>query len=122
MTTEPKLPPQPDIDTDLRDFWCYSSEQAHTYGLQCFEAGRQQGMVQWVSVQERMPPIGVEVLVYSKSPRWHAPHISFDIWDEQHEAPVSFSSATIPVGLGWNDHDDFESVTHWMPLPAPPKA
>ena len=46
MTTEPKLPPQPDIDTDLRDFWCYSSEQAHTYGLQCFEAGRQQGMAQ----------------------------------------------------------------------------
>lgn len=118
MAAEPKLPPLP-----LWPSGAINTEKVHAYGLQCFEAGRQQGMAaQWVSVQERMPPIGVEVLVYSKSPRWHAPHISFDIWDEQHEAPVSFSSATIPVGLGWNDHDDFESVTHWAPLPEPPKA
>ena len=37
MTTEPKLPPIP--------FDC-SPPAVHAWGLQCFEAGRQQGMAQ----------------------------------------------------------------------------
>ena len=47
MTTEPKLPPIPwtpaGISTLPAD---YSKAEMHAYGLQCFEAGRQQGMAQ----------------------------------------------------------------------------
>jgi hypothetical protein len=50
------------------------------------------------------------------------PSIKMDRWDEQHEAPLSFSSATIPVGPGWCCHDDFDSVTHWMAIPEGPAA
>ena len=45
-----------------------------------------------------------------------------DTWGEQHEAPVSWSSATIPVGMGWDSDTDWECITHWMPLPAAPGA
>jgi hypothetical protein len=37
----------------------------------------------------------------------------------QREAPVSWSSATIETGLGWDD-SDYDDITHWMPLPLPP--
>ena len=44
MTTEPKLPPLKShfFRTGLGDF----SAQMHAYGLQCFEAGRQQGIAE----------------------------------------------------------------------------
>lgn len=63
-----------------------------------------------------VPEDGTECLVSTagKFPGW-----AVDTWREQYEAPVSFSSATIPVGLGWDSHTDDE-VTHWMPLPAAP--
>ena len=116
MNAEPKLPPFRGVSRTRE-----RAQEIHAYGLQCFEAGRQQGMAQWVSVQERMPDLGAEVLVYSKQPWEKKPSIKFDTWDEQHEAPLSFSSATIPIGPGWDQHDDFESVTHWA-LIEPPKA
>lgn len=75
-------------------------------------------MSEWISVDDRLPELGVEVLVYKPASKWGK--IQFDTWDEQHEAPLSWSSATIPTGFGWNDTDDFYDITHWMPLPPPP--
>lgn len=75
----------------------------------------------WIGVDERVPDVGQEVLVYGKSPWEAAPSVKVDRWDELHESPVSFSSATIYVGDGWTEHDSDE-ITHWMPLPPEPIA
>lgn len=73
----------------------------------------------WVSVEDRMPELGETCFVWSKQPWEKEPSAKIDTWDEQHEAPVSFSSATIPVGPGWDEHDDFHSVTHWKRIVPP---
>ena len=81
------------------------------------EAGREgEG---WISVQDRVPEVGQEVLVYGQSPWEKAPSIKVDLWDEIHEAPVSFSSATVCVGEGWTENES-DDITHWQPLPSAP--
>lgn len=74
----------------------------------------------WTKPEEGLPELGVEVLVWSKEPWEKEPSMKLDTWNEQHEAPLSFSTQTIPIGPGWNNHDDFYSVIAWMPLPPPP--
>jgi len=79
--------------------------------------------VAWIACSERMPEAGVEVLVWLASPAFKGgSHVVMDTWDEQHEAPVAWSSATIPIGMGWDSGTDWERITHWMPLPAAPGA
>lgn len=76
----------------------------------------------WTSVTDRMPPLDTECLVWARE-SWRGSDafgVSVDVWREQHEAPLGFSSATIPIGPGWDEHDNYEEVTHWMPLPAAP--
>ena len=97
-------------------------------GTQCSEAakelrqhieqGAQPGADGWIEIPEGgMPPLGEQVLVWCKfGPHW-GPMV--DCWDEQHEAPVSFSSATIPIGPGWDSGSDFYDVTHWMRIGSP---
>lgn len=72
---------------------------------------------EWIPTSERMPPPGDQVLAWCLSAR--GPYPMVDCWDEQHEAPVSFSSATIPVGLGWDSGNEFEQVSHWKPITPP---
>jgi hypothetical protein len=74
----------------------------------------------WIDPHESLPQIGEEVLVYSMQPWEKAPSIKLDTWDEQREAPLSFSTETIPIGPGWDEHDDFEAVLAWMRLPTVP--
>lgn len=74
----------------------------------------------WTKPEEGLPELGVEVLVWSKEPWEKEPSMKLDTWNEQHEAPLSFSTQTIPIGPGWDNHDDFYSVIAWMPLPTPP--
>jgi hypothetical protein len=72
----------------------------------------------WISVTDRMPEPGTDCLVWTH-PSWSKrPLAAVDRWDEQHESPVGWSSATIPVGLGW-DSCNFEDVSHWMPITPP---
>jgi hypothetical protein len=77
----------------------------------------------WISVEDRLPEPNTDCVAWVKalSQRQGGPtHYAYVTrWAEQHEAPVSFSSATIPIGLGW-DGFDYDDVTHWQPLPKPP--
>lgn len=75
---------------------------------------------EWISVADRLPEVGQRVMVFTPIARF-GESMFFDTWDEQHECPVSFSSISVPIGDGWNEHD-FEEITHWMPLPAHPVA
>lgn len=76
---------------------------------------------QWIAVTERMPEPGTECIVWSPGNAQHGPFAFLDTWDEQREAPVSFSTLTVPVGLAWGS-SDFDEITHWMPLPPAPGA
>jgi hypothetical protein len=71
----------------------------------------------WISVEDRLPPKGELVQVYVPANEFCK--YAYDEWNDIHEAPVSFSSATICVGEGWLEHE-YEEVSHWMPLPAAP--
>lgn len=61
-------------------------------------------MSEWISVNERLPEYGERVLVTEG-------HATF-------EASLSISHKWVrcDMALGW-----LEDVTHWMPLPEPPK-
>lgn len=109
---------------DVRD--SFGDEPIGLYALsRAVEAAvrAKMGVAGWIACEDQMPEPGTECLVrvkalsHKQDGPTHYTHI--DTWDEQHEAPVSWSSATIPVGLGWGSFD-FEDVTHWMPLPPPP--
>lgn len=74
----------------------------------------------WVSPYDSVPQPDQPVLVWSRQTWETAPSLKLDTWAMQREAPLSFSSATIETGYGWDDHENFESVIAWQPLPAPP--
>lgn len=59
-------------------------------------------MNEWISVTEKLPKYGERVLITEG-------HGVF-------EAALSVSHKWVRCGIGWT-----EGVTHWMPLPKPPK-
>lgn len=73
----------------------------------------QQPAREWHS--EGVPPAGSTCLVWVKPSYAKEPYYMVDNYGEQHEAPVSWSSATIPVGEGW-DSWDHEDVLAWSLL------
>ena len=75
----------------------------------------------WILPSDSLPEPDVDVLVWSQHFWEKAPSAKIDQWSMQREAPLEFSSATIEVGFGWNEHDDFESVIAWKAInpPAP---
>lgn len=75
-------------------------------------------MSDWISVNDRLPEMNQVVMVYV--PEFDGFEIQLSEWVEYYEAPVSFSTETIKTGEGWADHD-FDEVSHWQPLPEPPK-
>ena len=66
---------------------------------------------QWISVKDRLPTDKRFVLVYVKHPVSH----SFPAW--------SCIMTDMYLGDRWAENADEEvhEVTHWMPLPEPPK-
>lgn len=81
-------------------------------------SGAQQGEVlRWRTHEEDGAPApGTECFVWSHEAWEKAPSLKLDRWDELHEAPLAFSSQTICVGEGWQDHDDMETVQRWVPI------
>jgi len=76
----------------------------------------------WVSVEDRLPDPDVEVLVWIATPTWaDKPYAAVEMWAEQREDPTGMGGPTIVTGCGWSDNE-FEHITHWMPLPAAPQA
>lgn len=60
-------------------------------------------MSEWISVKDRLPDIGIEVLVYLSS------YNGGSIRTDQRYTNQS-----------WMWYEDYD-ITHWMPLPEPPK-
>ena len=65
----------------------------------------------WIPVSERLPPIGEEVIVF-------ADRTTIRIWSLERYYPTI-------ADVFWERedgfHEDTDVVSHWMPLPEPPK-
>jgi len=59
-------------------------------------------MSEWISVKDRLPKEKQRVLVY-------------------HPDMQDADTGPISVQWGWICHKKWNDVTHWMPLPEPPK-
>ena len=70
-------------------------------------------MGEWISVEDRMPPIDTEVLVFSHGNM----RVCSLIRPDKETADVVWEDA---YGY-WDDDEGVAAVTHWMPLPEPPK-
>jgi hypothetical protein len=81
---------------------------------EAFLAGCEYAAPKWISVEERLPEKDTPVLVTDGI------SVHLDEWCDIFECPVAFSSATIHVGEGWASSDS-DKITHYQPLPSPPK-
>ena len=70
-------------------------------------------MGEWISVEDRLPPIDTEVLVFSHGNISVCSLVQTDkevrdvVWED--------------VYGYWDDDEGVAAVTYWMPLPKPPK-
>lgn len=94
-------------------------------------------MSEWISVKDRMPERSAQWERYIVTVlRSHYPRSSYDIcdapYDEEFVTTAAYDSAQKIWHLDWNEQlnalIDIEDaplngdyVTHWMPLPEPPK-
>lgn len=71
-------------------------------------------MNEWISVKDRMPELHVEVLVYGILP--------YEIHPEIHQCYLCDVNGKNKLEF-WTSISayDVKNVTHWMPLPEPPK-
>lgn len=76
-------------------------------------------MSEWIKCSDQMPPARVPVLISAK--QWGKPVVCAAEWMFITEKyPVSWSCVGASGCECENDFED-DSVTHWMPLPEPPK-
>lgn len=69
-------------------------------------------MAEWISVEERLPDDGIRVIVADCDP------------DDDAQTQLVTLSCRCPALGRWVDYGDglnWRRVTHWMPLPEPPK-
>ena len=64
----------------------------------------------WIDIKDALPEIGQEVLVYRGNCRGNLmnvyTYLGDDMWEDDY---------------GYWQHADGEGITHWMPLPEPPR-
>ena len=73
-----------------------------------YDAGREESKPRWIPVTERLPKEGEFVLVYG------------DLYPNKHDGGV----IAVSKRMDWNYWQGFgreRDITHWMPLPEPPK-
>lgn len=85
--------------------------------------------MEWISVEDRLPPGSTKVLAWCSGSQHHsgvdwyrAGYAWMVRWDGEHEHTVAdgWSRETYDAALR-NIGADCMTVTHWMPLPAPPE-
>lgn len=76
-----------------------------------YKAGKEDAVPKWISVEERLPEINVSVLAIAKFKECGGYRFEISSWSgvTNHGVPHF-----------WEFGDAME-VTHWMPLPEPPK-
>lgn len=72
--------------------------------------------MEWISVKDRLPTILVDVLIWRQIGRTQLGRVRIGFYSTTHggEMPSFVSAGTV-------DWVEQNKVTHWMPLPEPPK-
>ena len=76
------------------------------------------GSLAWISVTDRLPPVDEKVLytcfIDGISPSDYFTEVNAGYWDGK--------ARNLPGNLAmkYDDSNDWEPCSHWMPLPAPP--
>ncbi len=75
-------------------------------------------MNEWISVEERLPEDLTEVIAFvPKYKKWHFAYLEDGRWfDDDNDNQLGYSQKDVDGFI-----DRAEGVTHWMPLPEPPK-
>lgn len=76
--------------------------------------------MEWISVEDRLPEIGREVIVYRPYKDVGKQITALCRYIRYEEATDYFWDNNYP-GSGENIHTMSARITHWMPLPDPPK-
>ena len=69
----------------------------------------------WISVKDRLPKESEHVIGYCRTninPEWHVEPLLFDIYDKKELWAYLFA---------YKGYDYAIEISHWMPLPEPPK-
>jgi len=81
-------------------------------------------MSEWISVKDRLPDFGVKVLVYWRpiDHKFRPFHREITIASRTEHLPREGSSLDSPYWWSNGQYYDTETfITHWQPLPEPPK-
>ena len=87
--------------------------EAKEYHAMCLAALREQEQRGWISLEDRLPEMKADVLMYFAECKNMAVGFMCDM-DEDRTMWCSYSDD------GWYTDCDYEP-SHWMPLPEPPK-
>ena len=68
-------------------------------------------MIEWISLNEKQPPIGEYVLTYSGNPDWS--HINTD----RLNFGGTYNNTPDDRLLYWDSGSDYNDITHWAILP-----
>lgn len=85
-----------DISENLHDYMC---NKCKSCALKNVWSTRHSP---WISVKDRLPPVGRKVIIFTNS--------SYLAWHSENDEFMDFY-----------DNKIINHVTHWMPLPQPPK-
>ena len=81
------------------------------------DTGIRLSLLRWIPVAERLPPVNQRVLytcfIDDGDASWWI-EVNIGRWDGK-----AINLAGTPA-MKYDDSDDWEPCTHWMPLPAPP--
>jgi hypothetical protein len=77
-----------------------------------FLAGYNAAAPKWISVKERLPEDGIEVLFYSSKTQMNCCFVGYRAQENEY---------LDPEGNGLILREIEKYYTHWMPLPEPPK-
>lgn len=84
------------------------AEAGQAIEIQEMQTKEDENMSEWIPITEQMPPEGKYVLVYGKG-----------LYPNPNAAQIAVSE--VYDGNYWSGFGRTWKITHWMPLPEPPK-
>lgn len=78
--------------------------------------------IEWVSITEQLPELQVDVLLFDdwRNGRAGNQHTQMKV-GRLVEITTRQTANSTAVSCEWHGDDVFINITHWMPLPHPPK-